>query len=65
MDDQRIGAGSDHAARQRIKRNFRILIVDADPALDRTECSPRASWHRRLRRRAPAPPSGRRQSGHP
>ena len=35
VDDQRIGAGSDHAAGQRIQRDFRILVVDADPALDR------------------------------
>ena len=34
MDDQRIGAGGDDAARQRIERDFRILIVDADPAFD-------------------------------
>ena len=34
MDDQRIGAGGDDAARQLIERGFRILIVDADPALD-------------------------------
>jgi hypothetical protein len=35
VDDQRIRAGCDHAARQRIQRSFRILIVDADPAFDR------------------------------
>ncbi len=35
MHDQRIRAGGDHAARQRIERDFRILVVDADPALDR------------------------------
>ena len=34
MDDQRIRAGRDHAAGQRIECYFRILIVDADPALD-------------------------------
>ena len=34
MDDQRIRAGGDHAAGQRIQRDFRILVVDADPALD-------------------------------
>ena len=34
MHDQRIGAGGDDAARQRIERDFRILIVDAEPAFD-------------------------------
>ena len=34
MHDQRIGAGGDDAARQRIERDFRILVVDADPAFD-------------------------------
>ena len=33
VDDQRVGAGRDDAARQLIQRSFRILIVDADPAL--------------------------------
>ncbi len=42
MDDQRIRAGSDHAACQRIERNFRILIVDADPAFDRDRNTHRA-----------------------
>ena len=35
MHDQRVGAGRDHAARQHVERNFRILVVDADPAFDR------------------------------
>ena len=35
MHDQRIRAGRDHAARQHVERNFRILVVDADPAFDR------------------------------
>ena len=34
MHDQRIGAGGDDTARQRIERDFRILIVDAEPAFD-------------------------------
>src|SRR5258708_31494027 len=34
VDDQRIRAGGDDAARQRIQRDFRILVVDADPAFD-------------------------------
>ncbi len=42
MDDQRIGAGGDDAARQRIERDFRILIVDPDPALDRDRNAHRA-----------------------
>ena len=33
MHDQRIGAGGDDAARQRIERDFRILIVDADAGI--------------------------------
>ena len=33
MDDHRIRAGGDDAARERVQRRFRILIVDADPAL--------------------------------
>jgi hypothetical protein len=32
VHDQRVRAGLDHAARQRIERRFRILIVDSDPA---------------------------------
>ena len=35
MDDQRIGAGGDDAARKFIQRRFRVLVVDADPALHR------------------------------
>ena len=66
VHDQRIRAGGDHAARQRIERDFRILIVDADPAFDGDRnVAPRASWQRRRRRPAPAPPSGRRRSGRP
>ena len=42
MDDQRIRAGGDDAARQRIQRRFRILIVDADPALHRDRNAHRA-----------------------
>ncbi len=34
MHDQRVGAGRDHSARQHIERDLRILVVDADAALD-------------------------------
>ena len=34
MHDQRVGAGRDDAARQHVERDLRILVVDADPALD-------------------------------
>ena len=43
MHDQRIGARCDHAARQNVERNFRILVVDADPAFDRD-----GNFHRTL-----------------
>src|SRR5215211_7736933 len=33
MNDQCIGTCGDDAAGQLVKRNFRILLVDADPAL--------------------------------
>ncbi len=42
MDDQRVGAGGNDIARQRIQRDFRILVVDADPALDRDRNTHRA-----------------------
>ena len=35
VHDQFIGAGRNHRLRQRAQRHFRILIVDADAALDR------------------------------
>ena len=45
VHDQRVGAGGDDAARQRIQRDFRILIVDADPAFDGDR-----NFHRALHR---------------
>ena len=35
MHDQRIGAGRDHGAGERVERLFRVLLVDADAALHR------------------------------
>ena len=32
MHDEAVGAGHDHRARQRVERDFGILVVDADPA---------------------------------
>ena len=46
MHDQRVGAGGDDAARQRVERDLRILIVDADPAFDGDGNADRA-LHRR------------------
>src|ERR1700694_938870 len=64
MDDQCIRAGGDDVARQRIQRNFRILIVDADPAFDRDWNAHRALHgmdtsgnQRRLRHQAGAEPA--------
>ena len=34
MHDQRVRAGRDHTARQLVERDLRILVVDADAALD-------------------------------
>ena len=45
MHDQRVAAGGDHAARQRIERRFRILVVDADAAFHRD-----GNFHRPLHR---------------
>ena len=42
VDDQRVRAGCHDAARQRIQRSFRILIVDANPAFDRDRNGNRA-----------------------
>ena len=42
MHDQHVDAGVDHGARQRIERQLRILIVDADPALHRHRHAHRA-----------------------
>ena len=42
VDNKRVRAGGDHAARERIERDFRILVVDADPALDRDGNADRA-----------------------
>jgi len=66
VDDQRIRAGGDDAVRQRIQRCFRILIVDADPALTVTrDVHGALQWHGHKRRPAPAPPSNRRQKRPP
>ena len=64
MDDERIRAGGDDAARQRVQRGFRVLIVDADPALHGDRKAHRALHgvdtlgdQRRLRHQAGAKPS--------
>ena len=35
MHPQRVRAGGEHAVRQRVERHFNILLVNAEPALDR------------------------------
>ncbi len=46
MHDERIRACGNHAARQRIESDFRILVVDADPAFHSDR-----DFHRALHRR--------------
>ena len=66
MDDQRVGAGGDHRIGHGIERRLRVLVVNADAALDRDrDRRPPPSWRRCIRRQALARPSGRRRSGPP
>mgnify|MGYP000947774910 CR=1 FL=1 len=64
VNDQRIRARGDHRSRHRVERFFRVLVIDADPALDRDRNADRGLHRgdalpdqRRLRHQAGAEPA--------